>query len=96
MLPFPYCIYNIPGFLLDQVGRRPNLETGRVYPAIGSQTVVEEHRGDVPSRADVLSGGTPFTLTGSGSALGRNMVGLKRPPILDRLGTLFLVSLTLQ
>ena len=34
----------------------------------GSQTVVGEHRGDVPSRADVLSGGvTPFTMTGSGS-----------------------------
>ncbi|CAL8253945.1 unnamed protein product [Boreogadus saida] len=28
----------------------------------------EEHRSDVPSRADVLSGVTPFTLTGSGSA----------------------------
>ena len=38
------------------------------FPAVGSQTVVEEHRGDVPSRADVLSGVTPFTLTGSGSA----------------------------
>ena len=34
---------------------------------LGSQTVVREHRGDVPSRADVLSGVTPFTITGSGS-----------------------------
>ena len=38
------------------------------FPAVGSQTVVEEHRRDLPSRADVLSGVTPFTLTGSGSA----------------------------
>ena len=37
------------------------------FPAVGSQTAVEEHRGDGPSRADVL-GGKPFTLTGSGSA----------------------------
>ena len=36
------------------------------FPAVGSQT--EEHRGDVPSRADALSGSTPVTLTGSGSA----------------------------
>jgi hypothetical protein len=65
------------------------------FPAVGSQTVVKEHRGEIPSRANVLSGVTPSNLTGSGSALGRNMVGLKRPQILDRLGTLFLVSLTL-
>ena len=38
------------------------------FPAVGSQTVVEEHRRDVPSRADVLSGVTPVTLTSSGSA----------------------------
>ena len=31
------------------------------FPAVGSQT--EEHRGDVPSRADDLSGATPSTLT---------------------------------
>ena len=35
------------------------------FPAVGCQT--EEHRGDVGSRADALSGETPFTLTDSGS-----------------------------
>ena len=30
------------------------------FPAVGSQTVVEEHRRDVTSRADVLSGVTTF------------------------------------
>ena len=40
----------------------------RVTPFLffGSQTA-GEHRGDVPSRADVLSGVTPFTMTSSGS-----------------------------
>ena len=30
------------------------------FPAVGSQTVVEEHRGDIPSMDDDLSGVTPF------------------------------------
>ena len=67
------------------------------FPAVGSQTVVEEHRGDVPcGDADVLSG-----VTAVGLLIGRNMVGMKWPQIIDRLGTfilhsqLFLVSLTL-
>ena len=37
-----------------------------IFPAVGSQT--EEHRLYVPSRADALSGATPFTLTDSESA----------------------------
>ena len=56
--------------LLEQVyslALRPQYEmVSYTFPAVGSQT--EEHRGDVPSRADDLSGSTPFTLTGSGSA----------------------------
>ena len=48
----------------------PGVHTVTPFLFLGSQTVVGEHRGDVPSRADVLSGGgTPFTLTGSGSGL---------------------------
>ena len=38
------------------------------FPAVCSQTVVEEHWGDVPSRENVLSGVSPFTVNGSGSA----------------------------
>ena len=60
--------------LLEQVyslALRPQYEmVSYTFPAVGSQTVVEEHRRDVPSRTDVLSGVTPFTLTGSGSAYG--------------------------
>ena len=59
-----------------------------IFPAVGSQT--EEHRWYVPSRADALSGATPFTLTDSESAYRSEYDGMKRPPILDRLGTLFL------
>ena len=59
-----------------------------IFPAVGSQT--EEHRWYVPSRADALSGAWPFTLTDSESAYRSEYDGMKRPPILDRLGTLFL------
>ena len=52
-----------------QQGRLASDDSGTrhyTFPAVDSQT--EEHRGDVPSRADALSGTKPFTLTGSGSA----------------------------
>ena len=45
-------------------------------PAVGSQTVVEEHRGDVCSRADALSGDTPFISPAVGLLIGRNIVGM--------------------
>ena len=40
----------------------------RVTPLLLWAPRLEGHRGDVPSRPHVLSGVTPFTLTGSGSA----------------------------
>ena len=55
------------------------------FPAVDSQIVVEEHRRNVPSGIDVLSG-----LTAVGLLIGLNIVGMKWPPILDRLGTLIL------
>ena len=58
-----------------------------IFPAVGSQT--EEHRWYVPSRSDALSGAWPFTLTDSESAYRSEYDGMKRPPILDRLGILF-------
>ena len=39
-----------------------------VILSVGSRTVVEEHRGDVPFSPSVLLGVTPFPLNGSGSA----------------------------
>ena len=57
------------------------------FSADCSQTGVEGHRGDVPSRGYVLSGVTSFTLTNI-MMVCFIMVGMKQ--ILDRLGTSFL------
>ena len=43
------------------------------FSAVGSQTVVEEHRRNIPSRFDVLSG-----VTAVGLLIGLTMVGIKQ------------------
>ena len=55
----------------------------------------------LPDRSGGAQGGVPLGLmfsgvTAGGLLIGLTMVGMKRPPLPDRLGTLFLVSLTLH